>query len=349
MVWPTLPAMPAIEATPTIAPCGLTTPWSSSSRVIRSGAVRLTPITDVQRSPCGIVGGHVGELAVAGDAGVVHHDVDAAVLGPQVLGDPLRGVLGGDVEHEVVALELLDERERARWPPAARRRPTTSAPSRCSTRAICSPMPRLAPVTSATLPSSGRCQSATSGASVDGGADADHLPRDVRRLRRQQEGQRARDGCLGSGGDVDELDGGAAADLLAERPGEALERALGDPLGVRSVRSGVRAEDDDAAARREAAQQGLEEVAQGDQALGGGDAGGVVHEAPVGVARLGIRALGDAEPTEQLGQRPRPAGRRHRAPTTPSTRGAPCRVAVQQRRVRAAPGCRRAAARRRCG
>ena len=42
--------------------------------------------------------------------------------------------------------------------------PTTVAPSRCRTRAICSPMPRLAPVTSATLPASGRVQSVTSGA-----------------------------------------------------------------------------------------------------------------------------------------------------------------------------------------
>ena len=40
--------------------------------------------------------------------------------------------------------------------------PTTVAPSRCRTRAISSPMPRLAPVTSATLPASGRVQSVTS-------------------------------------------------------------------------------------------------------------------------------------------------------------------------------------------
>ena len=39
--------------------------------------------------------------------------------------------------------------------------PSTVAPSRWSTRAICSPMPRLAPVTSATLPASGLERSAT--------------------------------------------------------------------------------------------------------------------------------------------------------------------------------------------
>lgn len=43
-------------------------------------------------------------------------------------------------------------------------RPTTLAPSRCSTRAISSPMPRLAPVTSATLPVKGRVGSVTSSA-----------------------------------------------------------------------------------------------------------------------------------------------------------------------------------------
>ena len=37
--------------------------------------------------------------------------------------------------------------------------------------------------------------------------------------------------ALGALGDVDQLGGAAAADLLAERAGEALERALGDPLG----------------------------------------------------------------------------------------------------------------------
>ena len=78
----------AIEATPTIRPFSLITPWSSSSRVIRSGAVRLTAM---HRAPP--VLGHVRELLVAGDAGVVHDDVDPAVLLLDVLGDPLRRVL----------------------------------------------------------------------------------------------------------------------------------------------------------------------------------------------------------------------------------------------------------------
>jgi hypothetical protein len=44
--------------------------------------------------------------------------------------------------------------------------PSTVAPSRCSTRAICSPIPRLAPVTIATLPASGLVQSSTSSATA---------------------------------------------------------------------------------------------------------------------------------------------------------------------------------------
>src|SRR4029077_8113014 len=49
---------------------------------------------------------HVGEPLVASDAGVVHHHVDAAVGPGEVLGDPFGGVLGGDVEGEVVAVQL---------------------------------------------------------------------------------------------------------------------------------------------------------------------------------------------------------------------------------------------------
>ena len=43
------------------------------------------------------------------------------------------------------------------------------------------------------------------------------------------------DGALGALGDVDELDGAAPADLLAEDAGEALEGALRDPLGARDL------------------------------------------------------------------------------------------------------------------
>ena len=52
-----------------------------------------------------------------------------------------------------------------------------------------------------------------------------------------------RDRALGAVGDVDQLGRAAAADLLAEAAGEALERALGDPLLARDLLRG-RAEHD---------------------------------------------------------------------------------------------------------
>ena len=76
------------------------------------------------------------------------------------------------------------------------------------------------------------------------GADPHDLPRDVRRLGREQEAQRRGDLVLGAGRDLHELDRAALADLLAEAAGEALEGALGDPLGT-GDQLGRRAEDDD--------------------------------------------------------------------------------------------------------
>ena len=113
-------------------------------------------------------------------------------------------------------------------------RPTTWAPSRASTRATSAPIPREAPVTSATLPASGRSQS-SSGWRSEGG-DPDDLARDIGRARREQEAQRRLDLVLGAGGDVDELRAGALADLLADRAGEALERALRGRLARRLAR-----------------------------------------------------------------------------------------------------------------
>ncbi len=74
--------------------------------------------------------GHLGERAVAGDAGVVDDDVDAV---GEALGDLRRRVGVGDVELDRLAAErarghalsVLGERR-------ARRAPTTSAPSRAS-------------------------------------------------------------------------------------------------------------------------------------------------------------------------------------------------------------------------
>ena len=83
-------------------------------------------------------------------------------------------------------------------------------------------MPRAAPVTTATLPASGRSQS--SGPSGAAAAHPDHLAGDVGRPAREQEAQRRLE--LGPLGGVHELCGRARAHLLAGRAHEPLERAL---------------------------------------------------------------------------------------------------------------------------
>lgn len=146
------------------------------------------------------------------------------------------------------------------------------------------PMPRAAPVTTATLPASGLSQSA--GRGRVGGAHAVHLPVDVGRLGREDEpegGLQAGGAGLGVGGQVDQRRGGAALQLLAQRAGEALQSTLSD-LGVDAacfVRSG--ADDDHAGARREVAQHRGEELVELLEPGGVGDAGGVEHHATEGI------------------------------------------------------------------
>ena len=226
---------------------------------------------------------------------------------------------------------------RTRWSPSSSRitpcsslaawgtsTPTTVAPSRCRTRAICSPMPRLAPVTRATLPSSGRVQSATSpGLAAPCAPIRTTWPDTYADLGESRNARRAGDRALGPVGDVHELDGAAAADLLAEAAGEALERALGDPLGAVDL-LGRRADHDHPRAPVEAAQQGSEEVAERDQLVRGRQAGRVEDQALV--RRVGVRLVdgGDAEDVEDADQRlgqPAPAADQDGAVTSgaPST------------------------------
>ena len=64
-----------------------------------------------------------------------------------VPGDPLRRVLAGDVEGRGGRRRARPSRACSSLAAWGTSMPRTVAPSRCSTRAICSPMPRLAPVT----------------------------------------------------------------------------------------------------------------------------------------------------------------------------------------------------------
>ena len=112
---------------------------------------------------------------------------------------------------------------------------------------------------------------------------------------------------LGALGDVDELDGAAAADLLAERAGEALERALGDPLArPRPAPAACRARPRAGSVSRLRI-SGVKKSLQRDQLGGVGDAGGVEDQALVRLA-LGAAASVEAMPStssrpgQRLGQ-----------------------------------------------
>ena len=214
---------------------------SSSASLIRSSLERLISISCAQRSS--------GIFAIVRSLVTPALWTTTSTPPAKSLGDRAGRVVGGDVE-----------RDRAR----RRSRPTTVRRSvgrlrdveaddarrrrgRASS-AIAAPIPREAPVTSADLAGQRRSQS-ISGDGGDAFADADHLAGDVGRARREQEAQGRLELVLGAGLDVDELRGRAlAADLLAERADEALERALrGGGAGRARVRRRG-AEDDDAAA-----------------------------------------------------------------------------------------------------
>ncbi len=165
--------------------------------------------------------------------------------------------------------------------------PRTVAPSRCSTRAICSPMPRLAPVTRATLPASGRVQSPTSGAFLVPWAPIrTTCPETYADLGESRKASVLVADALGALGDVHELDRAAVADLLAEAAGEALKCALGHALGALDL-LGRGADDDHVRAAVEAAEDGGEELAKRLQVGGRREAGGVEDQALEGGALLG--------------------------------------------------------------
>ena len=117
-------------------------PGHCATRVEDRAEVRVD-----HRAP--VVVGHAREQAVASQAGVVDEHVDVAGL----VDEPLRVFGRRDVGLDRAAADL---RRRATRPRPcrsdSRRRPR--APARASSSAIARPMPREAPVTSASFPSS---------------------------------------------------------------------------------------------------------------------------------------------------------------------------------------------------
>ena len=212
-------------------------------------------------------------------------------------------------------------------------RPTTLAPSRPSVAAIAAPIPREAPVTSAVLPGQ-RQVPVDLRRRGDALGDADHLAVDVGRARREQEAQGRVELVLGARLDVDELRGRAlAADLLGERAGEALQRALG---GVGAGRAGERrggAEDDDPAAAAQPRHGGVEEALQLDQLGRVGDARRRRRRAPWPCPRRRrVRRRSRRGPSSASA----PACRRGRRRSAPARRRPGCRAGSDRGRPAAA-------------
>ena len=108
----------------------------------------------------------------------------------------------------------------ARWSPAAGMSTTTTvAPSRCRVRAIAAPMPRAAPVTTATLPASGLSTSAGSCPAPEltvRNCPSTNADRPDRKNRSAPSAAGA--GGAGAVGEQDAVAGGAGAEFLGQRP-----------------------------------------------------------------------------------------------------------------------------------
>ena len=114
-----------------------------------------------------------------------------------------------------------------------------------------------------------------------GRPDIEDLPVDVGRLGRQDESQggfQARRGGFGVRRQVHQRHGGAVAHFLAQRAGEALQRALRDPLVGAGGLVGRGADHHDARAVAQVAQHRREEVVQSLEAGRRRDAGGVENQ-----------------------------------------------------------------------
>ena len=189
---------------------------SSRASLIRSSLERLISISVAQRS--------------SGIFAIVRSRVTPALWTttstPSAKRSAIRSGASGAVMSSSIASPSISAVTAPRSAAWGTSRPTTLAPSRARVAAIAAPIPREAPVTSAVLPSSGRSQS-RSGSGATPSPIRDHLAGDVGRARREQEAQGRVELVLGAGGDEHQLRGGAAAaDLLAERAGEALQRPL---------------------------------------------------------------------------------------------------------------------------
>ena len=258
-----------------IRPLSWTRPCASSSAVIRSGATRLTSSTEFQRSSSMLA----SCLSRVMPALCTTTSTPPWPVG-EVLGDPLRGVLGGDVEGEVVAAELLGQRDQVAGRlrhvhPDDGRAVAGEHPGDLLADAAGRPGDEGDLAGQRTLP-----VGLLGAASVADVPIRTTWPETYADFGESRNAERRRGRALGAGGDVDQLDGAAAADLLAEAAGEALERALRDPLLARRPAPGACRGRRAASSASRLRISGCEEVAQRDQGGRVGQPGRVEDQRP---------------------------------------------------------------------
>ena len=209
------------------------------------------------------------------------------------------------------------------------------------------PIPRAAPVTSATLPSRGRSQSIWLGG-VEVTAPGRSGPPGRRRTPTAARGrsaastrarQRRLERVFACRAHVQQLRGGATSDLLADRAHEPLERPLGDRLRRRGAVLGRRAEHDHPTTAEHPADRRVQKGPRLRELLACLDPGGVEHErlealligcglripdpgAQLGVGRRGAQVLVHrrqhvgADSREHGGERGAPAASRAPCPSS---------------------------------
>ncbi len=235
MVWPRLPAMPLVEATDTIRGEFRKCSEASSASLIRSCAAILTAITESQR-PWSMLASSLSRVMPALWITMSRRPWRSTAW------SMIRCPASSRLMSSCRAVPCTSLATAARWSPAAGMSTTTTvAPSRCRVRAIAAPIPRAAPVTTATLPASGF--SASAGSCPSRGADGEELPVDERGTAGQEEPQRAEGAGAGGAGAVGEQDavaGGAGAEFLgqrAEEPVHALPGRCGGRVAAGSAAS----------------------------------------------------------------------------------------------------------------
>ena len=218
-------------------PPGRIRPWSSSSSVMRCGAPTLMSTTSAKFSGF-MLRSRLSRVMPALCTMMSTPPWCCLKCGRDLLGC----VVGGDVEGDRAAAELVDERLQV----GLQRRHVEADDGGAvavqgADLGLAEPAGGAGDEGDLAGQRLGRVGDRVGVLEV-GEADADDLAGDVGRLGGEQELQRGADGRFAALGHVDEVGRAAVADLLGQRAAEALQRALGDggALGCRPPRGARR-------------------------------------------------------------------------------------------------------------